>query len=45
MGIGFRTVKREFLCQLERYIKLNAPVERKNFLDVPDRIFKVNITY
>ena len=45
MGIGFRTVKREFLCQLERYIKLNAPVERKNFLDVPDRIFKVNTTY
>ena len=45
MGIGFRTVKREFLSQLERYIKLNAPVERKNFLDVPDRIFKVNITY
>ena len=38
MGIGFRIVNREFLHQLERYIKLNGPVEKKNFLDVPDRI-------
>ena len=45
MSIGFRIVNREFLRQLERYIRLNATVEKKNFMDVPDRILKANITY
>ena len=45
MSIGFRIVSRGFLRQLESYIKLNAPVEKKNFVDVPDRILKANITY
>ena len=45
MSIGFRIVNREFLRQLERYIRLNATVEKKNFMDVPNKILKANITY
>ena len=45
MGIGFRIANREFLSKLERYVKLNAPIEKKNFMDVPDRTLKANITY
>ena len=45
MSTGFRVVNREFLHQLEHYIKRNATVEKKRFMDVPDRILKANIAY
>lgn len=45
MSIGFRVVNREFLHQLEHYIKRNTTIEKKRFMDVPDRILKANIAY
>ena len=45
MRIGFRIIDKEFLEDLEEYIKLNAEAEKDKFNGAPNRIFKATIAY
>ena len=45
MDAEFPTINKEFLCKLEDYIKVNAEMEKEEFSDVPDRIFKSVIAF
>ena len=43
MRIGFHIIDKEFLEDLEEYIKLNAEAEKDKFNGVPNRKFKATI--
>ena len=45
MRIGFHIINKEFLEDLEEYIKLSDGAEKDKFNGVPNRIFKATIAY
>ena len=45
MSIGFHIVNKNFLHQMEEYIKRKAEVEKENFSGIPDRITIASLAY